>query len=134
MRGASTRNRGGIRLRESGNTWTQQAELTASDGAASDDFGYSVAVSGTTAVVGAWGRHSATGAAYVFGESANTWTQQAELTASDGAASDDFGYSVAVSGTTAVVGAYGNHKKSGTSPGGVAALVHAVGNDVDRAA
>jgi hypothetical protein len=94
---------------ESGGTWVQQAELTASDGKANDIFGLSVAVSGSTAVVGgpqhAGGSKEAQGAAYVFVESGGTWSQQAELTASDGAQSDTFGYSVAVDGSTAVVGA-----------------------------
>jgi hypothetical protein len=49
----------------SGTTWSQQAELTAADGAAGDQFG-SVAVSGSTAVVGAPDKNSTTGAAYVF--------------------------------------------------------------------
>ena len=93
---------------QSGATWTQQAELTASDGAADDYFGYSVAVSGGTAVVGAFGHNvgsNPAGAAYVFVQSGTTWTQQAELTSSDGAASDDLGYAVSVSGGTALVGA-----------------------------
>ncbi len=96
---------------QSGTTWSQQAELTASDGAAGNYFGNSVAVSGTTVVVGAlfypgsWPFHVGPGAAYVFAESGGTWSQQAELTASDGEASDYFGISVAVSGSTAVVGA-----------------------------
>jgi len=96
----------------SGVTWTQQAELTASDGAAYDAFGVSVSVSGNTAVVGAFNKtvnsNSGQGAAYVFVESGETWTQQAELTASDGARGDYFGFSVSVSGATAVVGSY-NH-------------------------
>jgi hypothetical protein len=96
----------------SGATWTQQAKLIASDGAVSDGFGISVAISGTTAVVGAPGKNSYTGAAYVFVGSGTTWTQQAKLTAADGAANDQFGYSVAISGTTVVVGADG--KNSGT--------------------
>jgi hypothetical protein len=87
----------------------QQAQLTASDGAASDQFGYSVAISGDTAVVGAYqhavGGKANQGAAYVFTRSGTTWSQQAELTASDGAASDSFGYAVAIDGNTAVVGA-----------------------------
>ncbi len=95
---------------ENGGTWSQQAELTASDGAAHDYFGRSVAVSGSTAMVGAFahsvGSNNAQGAAYVFVESDGTWSQQAELTASDGAANDGFGESVAVSGSTAVVGAF----------------------------
>src|SRR5947209_3657019 len=89
----------------SGSTWSKQAELTASDHASGDNFGYSVAISGTTAVVGAYGENSLTGAAYVFVRSGSTWTQQAKLTASDAAPFDEFGYSVAISGCTAVVGA-----------------------------
>ena len=45
------------------------------------------------------------GSAYVFVRSGTSWSQQAELTASDGAAFDNFGYSVALSGDTALVGA-----------------------------
>jgi hypothetical protein len=85
-------------------TWSQQAELTASDGASSDELGYSVSLSGTTALVGA-PFHTVgpnTGAAYVFTESGGTWSEQAELTASDG---DLFGWSVSLSGTTALIGA-----------------------------
>lgn len=89
---------------ESGAGWTQQ-ELTATDGAADDQFAFSVAVSGTTALVGAPQHDSTTGAAYVFTESGTSWNQQAELTASGGAKGDDFGYSVGLSGTTALVGA-----------------------------
>ncbi len=37
---------------DSGGTWNQQAELTASNGGASDYFGLSVAVNGGTVVVG----------------------------------------------------------------------------------
>ncbi len=94
----------------SGSTWTQQAQLTASDGAANDRFGWSVALSGNTALVGAStdivGANSDQGSAYVFTRSGTTWTQQAKLTASDGAAFDRFGISVALSGDTALVGAY----------------------------
>jgi hypothetical protein len=94
----------------SGSTWTQQAKLTASDGAANDYFGYSVSVSGDTVVVGAyWDAVDANvnqGSAYVFVRTGTTWSQQAKLTASDGAANDYFGYSVSVSGDAVVVGAY----------------------------
>ena len=85
----------------------QQAALTASDGVSGDEFGYSVALSGTTALVGAYYRNNGTGAAYVFSDAGGTWTQQAELTASDGATGDGFGSSVALSGSTALVGAAG---------------------------
>ena len=94
-----------------GTTWTQQQELTASDGVGFDEFGASVAVSGNTAVIGAWSlpidSNLDQGAAYVFTSNGTTWSQQQELIASDGATLDFFGYSVAVSGNTAVVGAPG---------------------------
>ena len=93
----------------SGTTWTQQAKLTASDGAAVDFFGESISISGDTALVGAINDDDAgsnSGSAYVFVRSGTTWTQQAKLTASDAAASDQFGESVSISGDTAAVGAF----------------------------
>ena len=97
----------------SGSTWSQQAKLTASDGATSDSFGWSVSLSsdGNTAIVGAHGKNSDIGAAYIFTRSGTTWTQQAKLTASDAATSDYFGYAVSLSpdGNTAIVGAFGKN-------------------------
>ena len=91
-------------------SWFQAAELTASDGAAGDEFGAigtSVAISGTTAIVGSQfhtvSGHAGQGAAYVFTGSGGSWSQTAELTASDGAAHDSFGSSVAISGPIAMV-------------------------------
>ena len=93
----------------SGTAWAPQAELTASDGVALDAFGTAVALAGDTALIGAdhhdAGGKSERGAAYVFARSAGSWTQQAELTASDGVARDRFGISVAVAGRRALVGA-----------------------------
>ena len=89
--------------------FSQQQKLTASDGAAFDLFGRSVAISGDTAVVGAFQDDDAgnnSGAAYVFVRSGNTWTQQQKLTAFDAAANDLFGWSAAISGDTIVVGSY----------------------------
>lgn len=95
-----------------GSNWTEQQKLTASDGAANDRFGSSVAISGDTAVVGAYGddigANADQGSAYVFKRDGETWTQQKKLKASDGAASDLFGVSVAVSADTAIVGAWMN--------------------------
>jgi hypothetical protein len=93
-----------------GTTWTQQAKLAASDAAGNDRFGVSVAVGGDTAVIGANGdtfdaaNEEYAGSAYVFTRVGTTWTQQAKLTPSDRAADTEFGYSVALSGETAVVG------------------------------
>jgi hypothetical protein len=104
----------------SGTTWSQQAYLKASNTGAYDTFGYSVAISGDTVVVGAGNEDSAatgvngnqsdnsagdSGAAYVFVRSGTTWSQQAYLKASNTGANDYFGYSAAVSGDTVVVGA-----------------------------
>ena len=102
-------------LVRNGTVWTQQQELTASDGAAGDLFGHSVSVSGDTAVIGAFGRSSQSGAAYVFVRSGGVWSQQQELTAPDGRASEAFGVSVSVSGDTAVIGAYNTDSDRGAA-------------------
>ncbi len=93
---------------------TETARLTASNGAAGDDFGESVAISRNTIVVGAAfhkvGKHRQQGEAYVFVRPRAGWTgtrtETARLVASDGAVKDWFGGSVAVSGDTIVVGSY----------------------------
>jgi len=87
-----------------GTRWSQQARLAAIGGAYDDGFAVSVAVSGSTAVVGAPYRQSERGAAYVFTRHDGRWSQQAQLRPSP-ALTDFFGDSVAVSGTTAFVGA-----------------------------
>jgi hypothetical protein len=48
------------------------------------------------------------GSAYLFVRSGTAWTERAHLIPPDGAARDNFGRSVAVSGHTAVVGAPGD--------------------------
>ena len=91
----------------SGASWTEQAKLVASDGAVGDQFGRSVSISGDYAIVGAPlddDNGDASGSAYIFVRSGASWTQQAKLTASDGAVSDLFGYSVSISGDYAFVG------------------------------
>ena len=97
-------------------------KLTASDGAARDYFGYSVSISadGTTALIGAYAdddKGSNSGSAYVFKYNGTSWSQQSKLTASDGAASDNFGSSVSISsdGTTALIGAYFDDDKGADS-------------------
>lgn len=92
---------------ESGGSWTQTQKLVADDAAQQADFGVSVALDGTTALIGAYGDASYQGAAYVFGEDAGTWSQSQKLVASDGAANAHFGISVALKGSRALVGAEG---------------------------
>jgi hypothetical protein len=105
----------------SGTVWTQQQKLTASDGAEVDAFGISVAISGNTVVVGAFfddtPRGESAGSAYVYTRSGTVWSEQQHLTASDGASIDVFGYSVAISGNTIVVGAVAGDTASGTNTG-----------------
>ncbi|MCH2161082.1 MAG: hypothetical protein MK085_04330 [Phycisphaerales bacterium] len=99
--------------------WSETAKLTASDGAATDYFGWAVSISGETIVVGAYGDDddgSSSGSAYVFErDGAGTWSETAKLTASDGAAVDNFGRSVSISGETVVAGAYGNDDNASTA-------------------
>ena len=104
--------------------WSEPVKLTASVPAPDDYFGYSVAVDGNVAVVGAY-RHDITddqgiisgdaGAAYVFTEVDGVWSEPVKLTASVPAPDDYFGYSVAVDGDTIVVGARGDEDKTGAA-------------------
>jgi len=91
---------------------TQQAKIQASDKEASDQFGYSVSISGdgNTAIVVAYLEDTGgtdAGAAYIFTKSGSSWSQQAKIQATDKQASDRFGGSVSISsdGNTAIVGA-----------------------------
>ena len=102
-----------------GSTWIEEQELLASDGAQSDDFGYSVAVSGHGAIVGAPGDDDLgtdSGSSYVFRFNGADWLQESKLLGSDGIGNDKFGGSVAVSDDVAVVGAH-RHDDLGASSG-----------------
>lgn len=94
------------------NGWSQQALLTAADGVVGDTFGsaVSLAANGSMALISSPGdddRAYESGAVYVFTSTGNGWTQQAKLTAQDGAEYDKFGMSVslAANGDTALIGA-----------------------------
>jgi FG-GAP repeat protein/cadherin-like protein len=119
----------------SGDTWSQQAYLKASNAEGGDYFGYGVAISGDTIVVGAHKEDSSTttingtqndegaveaGAAYIFVRSGAVWSQQAYLKASDAQAGDYFGRSVAIDNSTIVVGA---ESEDGVSSGEGAAYI-----------
>ena len=87
------------------------------------DSGVDVAIYGDTAIVGAnrknVGVNSNQGSAYIFVRNGTTWTQQAELNASDGGADDQFGFGVTVFGDTALVGAYADDVAANTDQGSV---------------
>lgn len=95
-------------FKRSGESWTQQAKLSAQDGAEGDNFGVSVSISDGWVIVGApcaAGMKGSSGSAYIFGLDGETWTQKAKLTASDGRSQDRFGSSVSISGDRLIVGA-----------------------------
>ena len=93
-----------------GGMWGQKAKLTASNADDDDQFGQSVAVDGDTVVVGAQQDDRKRGSAYVFTKpTGGNWadnTETARLAASDRSANDSLGASVAIRGSTIVVGAY----------------------------
>ncbi|MFQ5495182.1 MAG: FG-GAP repeat protein [Phycisphaerae bacterium] len=104
---------------QSSGTWAQSAKLTPSDGAANDYFGNSVSISGDIVVVGAVWINP--GYACVFQKPATGWgdmTETARLVASDSDPTDRFGYDVAVSDSTALVGALADDD-NGTDSGSV---------------
>jgi len=108
-----------FRTTDDGATYDQVAKLTADDGAAYDRFGSSVAIDGGTIVVGAARDDdggSDSGSAYVFrtSDGGATYGQLVKLTASDAAAGDLFGHSVAIDGDTVVIGA---HQYDNSGPG-----------------
>ena len=137
-------------FRRTGTTWAQQAYIKASNADASDQFGWSLALSndGNTLGVGAQGEGSAAtgvngnqednsaadaGAAYVFVRNGSTWTQQAYIKASNAQGGDRFGFSISLTadGNTMAVGAYDedggasgvNGKVDEEAPGSGAAYV-----------
>ncbi|KAJ5077955.1 hypothetical protein M0811_05212 [Anaeramoeba ignava] len=91
-----------------GSSWNQLSILTANDGQSGDQFGWSVSISGNYSIIGApyasVGNNSAQGKAYIFGNNGSSWNQASILTASDGAYSDNFGYSVGISNSFGIVG------------------------------
>ncbi|QEG34707.1 hypothetical protein [Bythopirellula goksoeyrii] len=95
-------------------TGQELMKLTASDGAAHDEFGYWTAISGNIAIVGAkYDDHAGfrSGSAYLF--DVTTGQELMKLTASDASSNAEFGYAVAIDGNTAVVGAYGDKQDTG---------------------
>ena len=119
-------------------TSTFNAKLTASDGAASDSLGWSVGISGNTVVAGAYGSSTDQGAAYVFVEpTTGVWVTptttpsfNAKITASDGAAGDEFGFTVGISGSTVVVGAQNDTVELGEYQGAAYVFTQSSGSPI----
>ena len=109
---AAERGSANIFILNSSGVWVWEAKLTASDGKALDHFGFSVAIFGNTAVIGAPdddGSFVDQGSAYIFQRSSTgAWTQVAKLLASDAAIYDYFGFSVAISNTVVATSNFGD--------------------------
>jgi hypothetical protein len=108
-------------------TWSQEARVVAPDGVAYDNFGWSISVSGDTAIIGmgpAQFPNPSQGKAYIFVRSGATWMLQQELTPPpdpDPLSNVDFGGSVSIDGDTALIGSW--YKKNGSNIGQGAAYV-----------
>ncbi len=93
-----------------GSIWSFQQKLTASDAQSVDYFGYSVAIDNNTIIIGApnddYSSVGDIGSAYLYQRQGATWLEQNILRASDGGPSYHFGFSVALDGNWAVIGAY----------------------------
>ncbi len=97
-----------------GTAWVEGQKLTASDGAWGDHFGVAVAISGDTALIGTPGEideKDYAGTAYLFQREGATWSQAQKLFDAQGADDDQFGWSVAIDGDYALVGAPDNNVK-----------------------
>lgn len=106
------RNQGGS------NQWGEVKKITASDGAAGDQFGNAVMISKDTLTVGAFHKNGFIGAAYLFErdqDGLNQWGEVNKITALDGAAGDQFGTSIMLNQETLVVGAFGDDGGTGSA-------------------
>jgi len=108
-----------------GRQWNEEQKLVASDASHGDHFGHHVAISGQTAVIGAYGDDDAepndlycnSGSAYVFGFDGTSWVERAKLQFPDGGCRDQYGWAVDVSDDTIVVGAPDGHWGTTDGPG-----------------
>ena len=102
-----------------GNAWTEMQKLGADNPGSYKRFGWSVAISGTYAAVGARGENTGgnnSGAAYIFQLNGNSWQQIDKVSEGSGAAEDDeFGQSIAMDGDVLVVGAWGDDGEQGAA-------------------
>ncbi len=116
-------------FRRVGGIWQQIVKLNANDASSGQYFGRSLAISGSTAVIGAYGASktgvSNCGAAYVFREVGGVWQQIAKLTADDAAQGDEFGLDVAIDGSNIVVGA--NRDDDGATDSGSGYVFREIG-------
>jgi hypothetical protein len=115
-----------------GDSWDTGTKILAADGAALDYFGYSVAIDGKYAIVGAYlndEKGTDAGAAYIFHRTDDSWDTGTKIVAPDAAAIDWFGRSVGISGDYVIVGANLNDEKG--TDAGAAYIFHRAGDSWD---
>lgn len=100
-------------FRRDGSTWSEEAKLTSAPNGEADAFGSSVTIAGDLAVVGSDADDAARGSVYVFVRTGGTWSFETELISNMTAPGDRFGGSVALSGSTLLVGAGGSDAERG---------------------
>jgi hypothetical protein len=96
-----------------GSDWNEIDILTADGIVVGDRFGSAVGIAGNVAVVGAYNKETGRGSAYMFKMINDKWIQEDLIWGKDSAAGDNFGYSVAVDGDYAVIGAYKHDGEAG---------------------
>lgn len=118
--------------------WTEVQKIFASDRAASDYLGYSVAISGDYLVIGAYQEShdengnnelSSAGSAYIFKRDGNIWTEEQKIVASDRSTNSQFGISLSISGDLLVVGSNDSFDEGGGNEMGYAGAAYIFEND-----
>jgi hypothetical protein len=95
--------------------WVEQQRLVRLNGAANDYFGASVAIENDLAVIGMPGANASTGSVVLFTRTGSTWSQWQSRSANDGMPGDLFGSAVALSGDSALIGAYAANAFTGAA-------------------
>ncbi|GEM_PF-4125934 len=103
-------------------SWVRQPKISNPYPSAYDSFGYAISISGDNAIIGANGDDSYHGSTFIYSLVGSTWTLKQNLTASDAPTNGNFGYSVAISGNQAIIGAY-NANVNGASGAGKVYIV-----------
>jgi hypothetical protein len=112
----------------SGNLWSQTGKLVPDDSAVSDQFGYSVALDGSNALIGSIGNQFARGAVYAFSHADGNWQQAQKIMPDESSSGDQFGNAISMHGSTAVVGAQASVTDSGKGRAFVLSVVDDVWN------
>ena len=110
-------------FRRDAGTWIQDPNFTGSGLFEKAYFGHSVALSGNTAVVGAYRNDLDVdsnllvdaGSAYVFRFDGSIWPEEEKLIPADAVGGEEFGWAVAISGDTVVVGAHKDGNFAGSA-------------------